>query len=246
MAKVAVVTGGPGNLGTAICKALIKQGRTVIGTYHPADHKRAIEWQKIHQEQGLESEVYPLDIIDYEACELFVEQVETDVGPVEILINNAGVTRDAVLKKMEKADWDVVIKTNLGGVFNLTRQVFPKMLHRRWGRIVNISSMNAQKGQYGQSNFAASKAGIHGFTMSVAAEGARHGVTVNSIAPGYVETEAIKTMPEDVRNQIIATIPVGRLGKPEDIARAVAFLTADDAGYITGVNFPINGGSYFS
>lgn len=246
MGKIAVVTGGTGGLGTAICKALVQQGRTVIATYYPLEQQRALEWHKLAQDGGFDSRIVPLDVTDYEACVGFAEQVEVDIGPIEILINNASVTRDAVLKKMEKPDWDVVIATNLGGVFNLTKHVFPKMIDRRWGRIVNISSMNAQKGQFGQSNYAAAKAGVHGFTMSVAAEGARYGITVNTISPGYVETEAIKTMPEDVRNQIIATIPVGRLGKPEDIARAVAFLTADDAGYITGANIAINGGSYFT
>lgn len=246
MGKIAVVTGGTGGLGTGICRFLAQQGRTVIATYYPLEQQRADEWHKLAIAEGFESRICPLDVTDFDACLAFTEQVEADVGSIEILVNNASITRDAVLRKMEKPDWDVVISTNLGGVFNLTKPVFAKMIDRRWGRIVNISSMNAQKGQFGQSNYAAAKAGVHGFTMSVAAEGARYGITVNTVSPGYVETEAIKTMPEDVRNQIIATIPVGRLGKPEDIARAVAFLTADDAGYITGANITINGGSYFT
>ena len=245
MPKVAVVTGGIGGLGTAMGKALVQQGRTVIATYYPPEEKQAMEWQKDRQAEGFAIMVYPVDVSDFDFCAALVKQVEAEVGPIEILVNNAGITRDAVLKKMEKPQWDAVIATNLSSVFNMTKQVFGKMLDRHWGRIVNISSMNGQKGQFGQSNYAAAKAGIHGFTLSVAAEGARHGVTVNSISPGYIGTELVRAMPEDVLNKIIATIPVGRLGTPEDIARAVVFLTADDAGFITGANLAINGGSYF-
>ena len=245
MPKVAVVTGGIGGLGTAMSKALVQQGRTVIATYYPPEEKQAMEWQKDRRAEGFAIRVYPVDVSDFDFCAALVKQVEAEVGPIEILVNNAGITRDAVLKKMEKPQWDAVIATNLCSVFHMTKQVFGKMLDRHWGRIVNISSMNGQKGQFGQSNYAAAKAGIHGFTLSVAAEGARHGVTVNTISPGYIGTELVRAMPEDVLNKIIATIPVGRLGTPEDIARAVVFLTADDAGFITGANLAINGGSYF-
>jgi acetoacetyl-CoA reductase len=166
------------------------------------------------------------------------------MGSIDILINNAGITRDSVLKKMEKHQWDQVISTNLTGAFNMTRQVFEKMSNRGWGRVVNISSVNGQKGQFGQANYSAAKAGIHGLTMALAQEGARKGVTVNSISPGYVATEMVMAIPEHVRNDIIAEIPVGRLGEPEDISRTVVFLTADEAGFITGADFYINGGLY--
>jgi len=245
MARVAVVTGGIGGLGTAMCRALVAQGRTVVATYYPSQEELAREWRESRQAEGFAIRVYAVDVADFESCAELAAQVEAEVGVVEILVNNAGITRDAVLKRMEKEQWDIVIATNLSGVFNLTRQVFGRMLERKWGRIVNISSMNGQKGQYGQANYAASKAGIHGFTLSIAAEGARYGVTVNTISPGYIGTDMVRTMPEDVLNKIIATIPVGRLGTPEDIARAVAFLTAEEAGYITGANLAINGGSYF-
>jgi len=245
MARVAVVTGGIGGLGTAICKALLAQGRTVVATYYPSQEELAREWRESRQAEGLAIRIYAVDVADFESCAELTAQVEAEVGAVEILVNNAGITRDAVLKRMEKEQWDIVIATNLSGVFNLTRQVFGQMLERKWGRIVNISSMNGQKGQYGQANYAAAKAGIHGFTLSIAAEGARYGVTVNTVSPGYIGTDMVRAMPEDVLNKIIATIPVGRLGTPEDVARAVAFLTAEEAGYITGANLAINGGSYF-
>ncbi|MFO1429129.1 MAG: acetoacetyl-CoA reductase [Candidatus Competibacteraceae bacterium] len=245
IARVAVVTGGIGGLGTAMCKALLSQGRTVVATYYPSQEEAAREWQDARRTEGFTIRIYPVDVADFESCAELATQVETEVGAVEILVNNAGITRDAVLKRMEKVQWDIVIATNLNGVFNLTRQVFGGMLERKWGRIVNISSMNGQKGQYGQANYAAAKAGIHGFTLSIAAEGARYGITVNTVSPGYIGTDMVRSMPEDVLNKIIATIPVGRLGTPEDVARAVAFLTAEEAGYITGANLAINGGSYF-
>jgi acetoacetyl-CoA reductase len=240
-----VVTGGIGGLGTAMCKALVAQGRTVVATYYPSQEELAREWQGSRRAEGFAIRIYPVDITDFDSCTELATQVETEVGSVDILVNNAGITRDAVLKRMEKAQWDIVIATNLSSVFNLTRQVFGGMLERKWGRIVNISSMNGQKGQYGQANYAAAKAGIHGFTLSIAAEGARYGVTVNTISPGYIGTDMVRSMPEDVLNKIITTIPVGRLGTPEDVARAVVFLTAEEAGYITGANLAVNGGSYF-
>ena len=245
MSRLAVVTGGIGGLGTAMCKALVQQGRRVVATYYPFQEEQAREWQESRQAEGFTVSVYPVDVADFDSCAELAAQVEAEVGSIEILVNNAGITRDAVLRKMAKEQWDIVIATNLSGAFNMTRQVFGKMLDRKWGRIVNISSMNGQKGQYGQANYAAAKAGIHGFTLSIAAEGARHGVTVNTISPGYIGTDMVRTMPEDVLNKIIATIPVGRLGTPEDIARAVVFLTAEEAGFITGANLAINGGSYF-
>lgn len=245
MSKVTIVTGGTGGLGTAICKALVEQQRTVVATYYPAEEDKALEWDVACKSEGFNIAIFPVDVSSFPSCAALIERVEAEIGAVEILVNNAGITRDSVLKRMELAQWEEVISTNLNSVFNMTRQVFEKMLNRKWGRIVNISSMNGQKGQFGQCNYAAAKAGLHGFTMSAAAEGARHGVTVNTISPGYIATDLIKAMPEDVLNKIIATIPVGRLGTPEDVARTVTFLTADEAGFITGANFTINGGSYF-
>jgi acetoacetyl-CoA reductase len=246
MPKVAVVTGGIGSLGTAICRALATQGRTAVAAYYPAEEEQILLWQEARKAEGHDDiRAYPVDVADFDLCAAFVAQVEAELGPVEILVNNAAITRDSVLKKMDKGQWDAVIVTNLTGVFNMTKQVFGKMIARGWGRIVNISSMNAQKGQFGQCNYAAAKAGVHGFTLSVAAEGARHGVTVNTVSPGQIANDITKAMPEDVLNQMLAQIPVGRLGTPEDVARAVAFLTADEAGFITGANLSINGGAYF-
>ena len=242
--RVAVVTGGIGGLGTAMCKDLHEQGRNVVAAYYPAEEMKAMTWQQTYREQGYDIAIYPVDVTDITSCEQLKNQIEHDLGPIEILINNAGITRDSVFKKMEKHQWDQVIETNLSGAFNMTRQVFETMSGRGWGRIVNVSSVNGQRGQFGQANYSAAKAGIHGLTMALAQEGARKGVTVNSISPGYVATEMVLAIPESIRNEIVAEIPVGRLGEPEDISRTVAFLTAEEAGYITGADFYINGGLY--
>lgn len=242
--RIAVVTGGIGGLGTAMCRDLYQHNRNVVAAYYPAEEMKAMEWQHAQKEQGYDIATYPVDVTDIESCAALKEQVERDLGPIDILINNAGITRDSVFKKMEKHQWDQVIETNLSGAFNMTKQVFEDMAGRGWGRIVNISSVNGQKGQFGQANYSAAKAGIHGLTMSLAQEGARKGVTVNSISPGYVATEMVLAIPEHVRNEIIAEIPVGRLGEPEDISRTVIFITADEASFITGADFYINGGLY--
>lgn len=244
MGKVAIVTGGTGGLGTAMCLALADQGRTVVAAYYPAEAEKARAWQAERKAEGYDIAVYPVDVTDFASCAALVEQVETELGPVEVLVNNAGITRDAVLKKMDKTAWDAVIATNLSSVFNMTRQVFEKMAARRFGRIVNIASVNGQKGQFGQANYSAAKAGVHGFTMAVAQEGARNGVTVNTVSPGYIGTEMVMAIAEEVRAKIVAQIPVGRLGTPQDVARTVAFLTDDDAGYITGADLYVNGGLY--
>ena len=242
--RVAVVTGGIGGLGTAMCKDLHKAQRSVVAAYYPAEEMQAMQWQETCREQGFDMAVFPVDITDFESCQILTQQVEQDLGPIDILINNAGITRDSVMKKMEKHQWDQVIETNLTGAFNMTKQVFETMVSRGWGRIVNISSVNGQKGQFGQANYSAAKAGIHGLTMALAQEGARKGVTVNSISPGYVATEMVMAIPEHIRNDIIAEIPVGRLGEPEDISRTVIFLTDEEASFITGADFYINGGLY--
>lgn len=242
MSRIAVVTGGIGDIGTAICRALHQQDRRVVATYHKGGEARAIAWQRAMQAQSIKVEVYPVDIGDFASCQQLIEQITADIDAVDILVNNAGITRDGMLKKMPLENWMAVINTNLNGVFNMTRQVFDGMLARGWGRIVNISSVNGQKGQFGQTNYSAAKAGMHGFTMAAAQEGARKGVTVNTISPGYISTEMTLAVAEEVRQQIIAQIPVGHMGKPDDIARTVAFLCDDAAGFITGADFSINGG----
>ncbi|MEO6353898.1 MAG: acetoacetyl-CoA reductase [Oxalobacteraceae bacterium] len=242
MNRIALVTGGTGGLGTAICRALCQQGRRVVATYFTGDETNAADWLQQMHSQSFDVAVYPVDISNFASCQQLIERVSADIGPVDILVNNAGITRDGTLKKMPLENWLAVINTDLNGVFNMTRQVFDGMLTRNWGRVVNISSVNGQKGQFGQTNYSAAKAGVHGFTMAAAQEGARKGVTVNSISPGYISTEMTLAVAEEVRQQIIAQIPVGHMGAPDDIARTVAFLCDEAAGFITGANFPINGG----
>ncbi len=242
--RVAVVTGGIGGLGTAMCKDLVRQGRTVVAAYFPAEEMKAMHWREQRLAEGFDITVYPVDVTDFESCSILVEQVGKDLGPIAILVNNAGITRDAMLKKMEKSDWDAVIATNLTGAFNITRQIFDTMLDQGWGRIINISSVNGQRGQFGQANYSAAKAGIHGLTMALAQEGARKGVTVNSISPGYVATEMVMAIREEIRDSIVTQIPVGRLAEPEEIARVMAFLAAEESSYITGADFYVNGGLY--
>ncbi|TVT33380.1 acetoacetyl-CoA reductase [Marinobacter vinifirmus] len=246
--RIAVVTGATGGLGTAMCKALASQGRTVVGTHLPGEDftAQAKQWQADLSNEGIEVVIYPLDVTDFEHCQSFVQAVEKEQGPIDILVNNAGITNDAPLKKMQPEQWNQVINVNLNSMFNMCRQVFEGMCERGFGRIVNVSSLNGEKGQFGQSNYAATKAGIYGFTKSIALEGARKGVTANSVSPGYIDTPMVRQVPENVLNNIVAGIPVGRLGQPEDIARAVAFLTADDAGFVTGTNMSVNGGQYMS
>lgn len=241
---VAIVTGGIGGLGTAMCKDLHDQGNTVVAAYYPAEEMKAMQWREQRLAEGYDIAIHAVDVTDFESCRMLIEQVERDLGSVDILVNNAGITRDASLKKMDKSMWDAVIDTNLTGAFNITKQVFEKMTQRGWGRIINISSVNGQKGQFGQANYSAAKAGIHGLTMALAREGARKGVTVNSVSPGYVATEMVMAVPEAAREQIIAEIPMGRLAEPEEISRIVAFLAAEESAYITGADFYINGGLY--
>lgn len=246
--RIAVVTGAVGGLGTAMCKALADQGRKVVGSHLPGDEFTAAarDWQAGLREEGYDVAIYPLDVTDFNSCQSFVESVEKEQGPIDILVNNAGVTNDAPLKKMQPEQWAQVINVNLNSMFNMCRQVFEGMCERGFGRIVNISSLNGEKGQFGQCNYAATKAGIYGFTKSIALEGARKGVTVNAVSPGYIDTPMVRKVPEKVLNAIVEGIPVGRLGQPEDIARAVAFLTADEAGFVTGTNLSVNGGQYMS
>lgn len=244
--RIAIVTGANGGLGEAMCKALIQQDRKVVGTYMPGHEESANSWQKSMKQQGFDITMKAVDVADYSACKALLEEVENELGPVDILVNNAGITRDAPLKKMQPEQWQAVIQTNLNSMFNMCQPIFEAMCNRGWGRIVNISSLNGEKGQFGQANYSAAKAGIYGFSKAIAQEGARKGVTVNSVSPGYIDTPMVRQVPEKVLDMIVEGIPVGRLGQPDEIARAVAFLTDDNAGFITGTNMSVNGGQYMA
>ena len=238
MSHTAIVTGGTRGIGAAISVALSEDGHKVAATY--AGNDEAAEAFKT--QTGIS--VYRFDVADFDQCADSVSRIETDLGPVGILINNAGITRDGTLHRMDFEQWNAVLQTNLSSCYNMCRNVIDGMRERGFGRIVNIGSVNGQTGQYGQVNYAAAKSGIHGFTKALALEGAAKGVTVNAIAPGYVDTDMVRAVPEKVLEKIIATIPVGRLGYASDIARAVQFLVADDATFITGSTLSINGGQH--
>ena len=238
MARVAIVTGGTRGIGEAISIALRDMGMKVAATYAGND-ERAREFT---ERTGIAA--YKWDVADYDACQEGVKRVETDLGPVDVLVNNAGITRDTTMKRMDHAKWQEVIDTNLGGCFNMAKAVFEGMQARGYGRIVNIGSINGQAGQYGQVNYAAAKSGIHGFTKALAQEGARSGVTVNAIAPGYIDTDMVAAVPAEVLAKIVARIPVNRLGRADEIARGVAFLVDENAGFVTGSTLSINGGQH--
>lgn len=242
--RLAVVTGGIGGLGTEICMALARSGRRVVAADLDTRSDRVAAFQETVNSFDGRIVFEPLNVADFDHCAEFAERVRGKHGAVDILVNAAGITRDTTLRKMDARQWNDVMRVNLDSVFNLTRQFIDSMCERGFGRIVNISSVNGQTGQFGQTNYSAAKAGMHGFTMALAREVARKGVTVNSVSPGYCRTQMVMQIPEAVRNEIVARIPVGRLGEPSDIARAVHFLSADDAGFITGANLPVNGG-YF-
>lgn len=246
--RIAVVTGATGGLGTAICKALVQQGRKVVASHLPGESftSEARQWSDEMKKDGYDIAIYPLDVTDFEGCRTFIHTVEAECGVIDVLINNAGITSDAPIKKMRPEQWNQVVNVNLNSMYNMCHHVFESMCERGFGRIVNISSLNGEKGQFGQSNYAATKAGIYGFTKSIALEGARKGVTVNAVSPGYIDTPMVRKVPEKVLNSIVDGIPVGRLGQPEDIARAVAYLTADEAGFVTGTNLSVNGGQFMS
>ena len=238
MSRVAIVTGGTRGIGAAICKRLARQGRKVIANYAGNEDKARV----FTAATGIPA--YRWDVGDHEATLAGCAQVEAEHGPVDIVVNNAGITRDGTLHKMSFEDWNEVIRINLGGCFNMAKATFPGMRERGWGRIVNIGSINGQAGQYGQVNYAAAKSGIHGFTKALAQEGAKFGVTVNAIAPGYIDTDMVAAVPAPVLEKIVAKIPVGRLGQAEEIARGVAFLTSERGGFITGSTMSINGGQH--
>jgi len=238
MARIAVVTGGTRGIGRAISVALKEAGYRVAAVYG-SDDKTA---QQFNAETGIP--IFKFDVADFASCAEGIKAIETSLGPIEILINNAGITRDTTMHRMSYEQWNAVIQTNLGSCFNMSRQVIEGMRARNFGRIVNIGSINGQAGQFGQTNYAAAKSGMQGFTKALAQEGAARGITVNLLAPGYVETDMVRAVPADVLEKIVARIPVGRLGKPKEIARAVLFLVADEAGFITGSTLSINGGQY--
>jgi len=239
----ALVTGGMGGIGTAICTRLGKNGVRIVAGCLPGYEKKD-EWLAKMREQGITAHAAEGQVDDYEACAAMVKKVHAEVGNVDILINNAGITRDAFLKKMSPTDWYAVINTNLNSVFNVTRQVVEGMAERGWGRVINISSVNAIKGQYGQVNYSAAKAGMHGFTKALAQEVVRKGVTVNTISPGYVATDMTLAIKPEILESIVAQIPMGRMARPEEIAGLIAYLVSDEAAYITGANLSINGGMH--
>lgn len=240
--RTALVTGGTGGIGTAIVRYLAGQGHRVAANYRDAD--KAETWRKAMAGEGIPVCMVEGDVCSPEASEAMVRAIEEKCGPVDILINNAGITRDSTFHKMDYKQWMDVVNTNLNACFNVTRPVIEGMRARKWGRIVQISSINGQKGQYGQANYAAAKAGMHGFSISLAQENAKFGITVNTVSPGYVGTDMVMAVPEEVREKIVAQIPLGRLGRPDEIAHAVAFFTGDQASWITGANLAINGGHY--
>jgi acetoacetyl-CoA reductase len=246
MARVALVTGGMGGLGEAICIKLAALGYKVVTTYSP-NNTKAEGWLAAMRDQGHDFKAYPCDVADYDSAQACVAKVHAEIGPVDVLVNNAGITRDMTFKKMDKVNWDAVMRTNLDSVFNMTKPVADGMADRGWGRIINISSVNGQKGAFGQTNYSAAKAGVHGFTKALALEVARKGVTVNTISPGYIGTKMVMEIPQEVLDsKIIPQIPMSRLGKPEEVAGLVAYLSSDEAAFVTGANIAINGGQHMS
>jgi acetoacetyl-CoA reductase len=244
MKKIALITGAAGGIGTEICKRLTSDGFKVIATYRPINFDKAKVWQLRLAEEAVHLDIMPVDVSDFTSCSKLINRIITDFGPVSVLINNAGITDDATMKNITSEQWHNVLRTNLDSVFNMSKLVFQEMCEKRWGRIVNISSINGQKGQFGQVNYAAAKAGMYGFTKSLAQEGARKGVTVNTVSPGYIATEMVTSLPQNILQSIVDEIPVNRLGTPVEIANAVSFLVGEHSGFITGSNIAINGGQH--
>lgn len=240
--KVALVTGGTGGIGAAVCKQLAESGAKVATNYR--NEEKAQAFKKEMLDAGYDIAIYHVDVTDTDGCARMIADIEKDLGPLDIIINNAGITKDVTLRKMTKEQWDAVLGINLDSLFNICQPAIEAMTNRGYGRIINISSINGQKGQIGQTNYTTTKAGMHGFTMSLAQEVARKGVTVNTVSPGYIATDMVMAVPEDIRNKIIAQIPVGRLGTPEDVAVLIDFLCSEQAGFITGADFAINGGQH--
>jgi acetoacetyl-CoA reductase len=242
--RTALITGGMGGLGETISTKMHDAGYRVVVTSSPGNNN-AQNWLADMKARGYPFAAFPMDVADYDSCELGVSNIHREVGPIDILINNAGITKDRTLKKMTKADWHEVIHTNLDSVFNMTKQVFEGMVTRGWGRIINVSSVNAQKGAFGQTNYSAAKAGMHGFTKALALELAKKGVTVNTISPGYIGTKMVMAIPKDILDsKILPQIPLNRLGKPEEVAGLIVYLCSDEAAFVTGANVSINGGQH--
>lgn len=244
--RIALVTGGTGGIGTDVCRELCRQDRRVVAGYLPSESEQAEAWCETMKAEEFEVEIVSGDVSDFDSSRTMVREVESRHGPVEILVNCAGITRDKTLRKMSPEDWKAVMRTNLDSVFNVTRNVVDGMIEAGFGRVVNISSVNGQKGQFGQTNYSAAKAGVHGFTMALAQELASKGVTVNTVSPGYVDTSMTEVIPEDIKEQIVATIPMKRMAGSSEVAQAVGFLCDERTAYITGANVPVNGGMYMS
>jgi acetoacetyl-CoA reductase len=244
--RVALVTGGMGGLGTALCRRLDAAGFRVATTYSPGNPSPE-GWLAAQRDEGCRFRAYKVDVADYADTEWMMQKLLAEMGRLDVLVNNAGITRDRSLRKMAPEDWSAVLRTNLDSVFNVSKQALEPMLEQRWGRIVNISSVNAQQGAFGQANYAAAKAGMHGFTKALALETARHGITVNTVSPGYLRTKMVMQVPDDIlQSKILPQIPVGRLGEPEEVAALVAYLASPEAAFVTGANIAINGGQHLS
>jgi len=242
--RVVLVTGGMGGLGETISTKMADAGYKVVVTYSPGNSKHG-EWVAEMKKRGYDFLAVPCDVAHIESCAKAVAQVQSKVGAVDVLVNNAGITRDMTFKKMDKVNWDIVIRTNLDSLFNVTKQVADRMVERGWGRIINVSSVNGSKGAFGQTNYSAAKAGVHGFTKALALEVARKGVTVNTISPGYIGTKMVTAIPKDIlESKILPQIPVGRLGKPEEVAGLIIYLASEEAAFVTGANIAINGGQH--
>jgi acetoacetyl-CoA reductase len=242
--RTALITGGMGGLGETISTKMHDAGYHVVVTRSPGNNN-AENWLADMKARGYQVAAFPIDVSDYDSCELGVSNIHREIGPIDILINNAGITKDRSFKKMTKADWDAVIHTNLDSVFNMTKQVFDGMVTRGWGRIINVSSVNGQKGAFGQTNYSAAKAGMHGFTKALALEVAKKGVTVNTISPGYIGTKMVMAIPKDILDsKILPQIPLNRLGKPDEVAGLIVYLCSDEAAFVTGANVSINGGQH--
>lgn len=241
--RIALITGGMGDIGTAICREFISRGAKVIVADH-LDVEKAREWQAQQKKEGFDILYVQMDVTQFDNCEKAAKKIENEIGPVDILINAAGTINDITLRKMTLDQWEQVVHSDLDSIFKVTRQFINGMIDRKYGRIISISSVNAEKGQFGQTNYSSAKAGIYGFTKSLAQEVARYGITVNAISPGFVESRMVNSIPQEVRDQIIKSIPVGRLAKPEEIAWTIAFLASEKSAYITGANLSINGGIY--
>jgi acetoacetyl-CoA reductase len=242
--RTALITGGMGGLGETISTKMYDAGYRVVVTRSPGN-ETSENWLAHMRASGYEFSAFPVDVADYESCELGVSRIQQEIGPIDILVNNAGITKDRTFRKMTKADWDAVIHTNLDSVFNMTKQVFEGMIARGWGRVINVSSVNGQKGAFGQTNYSAAKAGMHGFTKALALEAANKGVTVNTISPGYIGTKMVTAISKDILDgKILPQIPLNRLGRPDEVAGLIIYLCSDEAAFVTGANVSINGGQH--